>query len=81
VLELPNRKVAIIGGSMAGLFAAIFLRRRGFSVDVYERADGLSDRGAGIATHQPLHDALAAAEVVRPDGTGALSELTTWIRS
>lgn len=70
MLTFPKRKIIIIGGSMGGLFAAIFLRRMGFEVDIFERADGLSDRGAGIATHQPLHDALAKAEIVRPHGTG-----------
>lgn len=53
---------------MAGLFAAVFLQRRGFEVDVFERASGLADRGAGIVTHDLLYDALRRAGVtLRPD--------------
>ncbi len=53
---------------MAGLFAAVFLRSRGWHVDVYERADGLADRGAGIVTHELLYRALREAGVtLRPD--------------
>ena len=70
MITFPKRKIIIIGGSIGGLFSAIFLRRKGFDVEVFERADGLSDRGAGIATQKSLHDVLAKAEVVRPDGTG-----------
>ncbi len=63
-----RQRVAIVGGSMAGLFAAVFLRRRGFRVDVYERAPDLADRGAGIVTHDLLYDALRRAGVtLRPD--------------
>ncbi len=53
---------------MAGLFAAVFLQRKGFRVDVYERAADLADRGAGIVTHDHLYDALRRAGVtLRPD--------------
>ena len=53
---------------MAGLFAAIFLHRHGWHVDVVERAHRLADRGAGIVTHDPLYDALRAADVtLRPE--------------
>lgn len=48
---------------MAGLFAAVFLHRRGWEVDVFERAHGLDDRGAGIVTHDRLYEALRAAGV------------------
>ena len=42
----------IIGGSIAGLFAGILLRRQGWRVEIYERVpDALTSRGAGIATH------------------------------
>lgn len=61
-------RATIVGGSMAGLFAAVFLRSRGWRVDVYERAEGLADRGAGIVTHDMLYDALLDAGVrLRPD--------------
>jgi 2-polyprenyl-6-methoxyphenol hydroxylase-like FAD-dependent oxidoreductase len=48
-------KALIIGGSMAGLFAALLLRQRGIDVVVFERAaTELSGRGAGIATHAQI---------------------------
>ena len=53
---------------MAGLFAAIFLRNRGWQVNVFERADELADRGAGIVTQDQLYSTLRAAGVmVRPE--------------
>jgi 2-polyprenyl-6-methoxyphenol hydroxylase-like FAD-dependent oxidoreductase len=59
-----GRRALIIGGSMAGLFTALLLRKQGWRVDVFERsAEKLSSRGAGIATHEPLIAALRAAGV------------------
>src|ERR1700720_3297737 len=56
-----RRRAVIIGGSMSGLFAAAFLRRIGWDVDVYERSKvELVGRGAGITTHPELLDALRA---------------------
>ena len=47
---------------MSGLFAAAFLRRIGWDVDVYERSKvELVGRGAGITTHPELLDALRAS--------------------
>src|SRR5690349_18874063 len=44
---------------MSGLFAAAFLRRIGWDVDVYERSPvELVGRGAGITTHPELLEAL-----------------------
>jgi len=46
-------RVAVIGGSMAGLNAALLLRDLGHDVDVYERATGeLTAYGAGIVAHE-----------------------------
>jgi len=54
-----TRRAIAIGGSMSGLFAAAFLRRIGWQVDVYERSPvELVGRGAGITTHPELLDAL-----------------------
>src|SRR5438067_7811021 len=54
-----RRRAVIIGGSMSGLFAAAFLRRIGWDVDVFERSPvELVGRGAGITTHPELLDAL-----------------------
>lgn len=52
-------RALIIGGSMAGLFTALLLRKRGWRVDVFERStDELASRGAGIATHPEMMVAL-----------------------
>ena len=40
--------VAIIGGGIGGLTAALALRRAGFVVKVYEQARDLADVGTGI---------------------------------
>src|SRR5947209_4572940 len=52
----------IVGGSMAGLCAGLFLRQRGWSVDIYERSpEELTSRGAGIVSHPELLALLAEA--------------------
>lgn len=56
----PVRRAVVIGGSMSGLFAALYLRRQGWQVDVFERSPvALTERGAGIMTHPEMHRALA----------------------
>jgi 2-polyprenyl-6-methoxyphenol hydroxylase-like FAD-dependent oxidoreductase len=57
-------EVAIIGGSMAGLFTAIALKSHNFKVHIFERSAGaLTNGGAGIATHDQLYDALRKAGI------------------
>ena len=59
IAKRRTRRAVIIGGSMSGLFAAAFLRQKGWDADVYERsAVELVGRGAGITTHPELLDAL-----------------------
>lgn len=42
-------KIAIVGGSLGGLFAAVALSQAGCKVDVYERStSSLGDKGAGL---------------------------------
>jgi 2-polyprenyl-6-methoxyphenol hydroxylase-like FAD-dependent oxidoreductase len=55
-----QRRAVIIGGSIAGLFVAAFLRRIGWQVDIFERSSvDLIGRGVGIfATHLELFEAL-----------------------
>jgi 2-polyprenyl-6-methoxyphenol hydroxylase-like FAD-dependent oxidoreductase len=54
-----RRRAIVIGGSMAGLFTAAFLRRIGWDADVYERSPvELVGRGAGITSHPELLDVL-----------------------
>ena len=55
-------RALIVGGSIAGLFCALLLRRSGWLVDVFERAGGeLGGRGAGIVTHPELFSVLERA--------------------
>ena len=57
-----HARVIVAGGSIAGLFAATLLHRRGHAVDVFERSgEALASRGAGIVSHPELFDALAQA--------------------
>ncbi len=57
-------KALVIGGSMAGLFAALLLHREGWNVDVYERIGAeLAGRGAGIVTHRELFEVLQRAGI------------------
>ncbi len=59
---------------MAGLFAAILLRSRGWDAHVYERAgEALANRGAGIATHNALYDAVRSAGIELRDEMGVAS--------
>jgi len=41
-------KIAILGGGIGGLSAAIALKQKGFDVEVYERHSQMSEIGAGI---------------------------------
>ena len=57
-----RKRAVVIGGSIGGLFAGLFLRNVGWEVSIHERAgEELGSRGAGIATHDELHEALALA--------------------
>ncbi len=52
-------RIAIAGGSMAGLFAAALLRRGGHDVHIYERSSsGLEGRGAGLVAQREVFDLL-----------------------
>ena len=50
--SLARRKITIIGAGMGGTMMAIFLARRGFEVDIYERRNDLrvhnGERGRSI---------------------------------
>ncbi len=68
-------RVIIIGGSMAGLFAAAALRNLGWQAAIYERAgEALANRGAGIATHDELYAAVRAAGIDLRDEMGVRSK-------
>ncbi|SEJ82074.1 2-polyprenyl-6-methoxyphenol hydroxylase [Sphingobium sp. AP50] len=52
-------RIRIVGGSIAGLFAAILLDRQGMDVRIYERSGAdLSGRGAGLTGGRELFDAI-----------------------
>jgi 2-polyprenyl-6-methoxyphenol hydroxylase-like FAD-dependent oxidoreductase len=65
------RRALVIGGSIAGLFAANALRRIGWDVTVFERVgEPLAGRGAGIGTHGELIAALRRLELPVDDTIG-----------
>ncbi|WP_328516552.1 FAD binding domain-containing protein [Tardiphaga alba] len=52
-------RVAIVGGSVGGLFAATLLQRAGHQVKVYERSThGLQGRGAGLVPQDEIFEIL-----------------------
>jgi salicylate hydroxylase len=61
----PALKIAVIGGGIGGLTAALSLRQAGFEVEVYEQAPELTQIGGGI------NMAPNAAGVLRRLGLGA----------
>jgi len=57
---MSKRRALIIGGSLGGLFSAHLLRAVGWDVVVFEQETGdLAGRGAGIGTHDALHQVMA----------------------
>ncbi|HLI27148.1 MAG TPA: FAD binding domain-containing protein [Chloroflexota bacterium] len=71
-------RVAVVGGSLGGLNAALWLQAVGCAVTVFERAPApLEDRGAGIVLHQATIRYLAL-----PGGQPVeqISAPATWLR-
>lgn len=67
-------RVAIIGGSIAGLLAGLLLLRHNWDVQIYERSgDELASRGAGITPHRALFDACEQAGIDLADTIGVES--------
>ena len=67
-------RIAVIGGSIAGLFAGVLLRRAGWTVDIYERSSkALESRGAGIVIHDDLFAALASGGIALEGALGVPS--------
>jgi salicylate hydroxylase len=58
-------RIAIVGGGLGGLAAALFLRKAGLDVTVYEQAPELREIGAGI---------VVPPNMVRPLGTLGLAQ-------
>ena len=59
-------KVAVIGAGIGGLTAAIALRDAGARVDVYERAEALTEVGAGLQLGPNASRVLRALDVAAP---------------
>jgi len=65
----------VVGGSMSGLLAGLLLRRAGWHVDIFERAESeLSGRGAGIVAQGEL---IARLRVLGLDTVGLGVSITT----
>ncbi len=63
-----KRRALVIGGSMSGLLTALMLLRRGWDVEVFERAEEeLAGRGAGIVAQQELIARLEALGIDTAD--------------
>jgi 2-polyprenyl-6-methoxyphenol hydroxylase-like FAD-dependent oxidoreductase len=58
-------KIAVIGGGIGGLTAAIALARQGMAVEVYEQAPALEEVGAGVGLWP---NAMAALELIGLSG-------------
>lgn len=69
-----NYKAIVVGGSLAGLFAATALRAIGWEVQVYERsAAALDSRGGGIVLQPAVLEAFRFAGIKTPHGLGVRS--------
>jgi 2-polyprenyl-6-methoxyphenol hydroxylase-like FAD-dependent oxidoreductase len=68
---VPDGTALIVGAGIGGLAAATSLRRRGWSVRIYERAQGPGDLGFGLALAANAMSALGelgVADAVRTAG-------------
>ena len=77
-----KRRAIICGGSIGGLFSALFLRQAGWDVVLLERADvELAGRGAGIVTHDVLNRLIVKAGAPIQDLGVQVSERVVFDRS
>ena len=58
---MNTMNIIVIGGSLGGLNAALWLRQVGCNVRVFERAGEAADRAGGRDRAQPGHRALSGA--------------------
>ena len=63
-----RRRIAIVGGSIAGAMAGIVLSRAGHDVAIYERSQkGLVGRGGGVTTSRTVLGQLKDADILDAD--------------
>lgn len=75
------RRAIICGGSIGGLFSALFLRQAGWEVVLLERVGvELSGRGAGIVTHDQLNRLIDRAGASIADLGVAVSDRVVYDR-
>ncbi|MGV8935857.1 MAG: 2-polyprenyl-6-methoxyphenol hydroxylase [Allorhizobium sp.] len=56
---MKQLRIAIVGGSLAGLFAGVMLQQAGHNIQIYERSkSGLAGRGAGLVGQSDLRHIL-----------------------
>lgn len=71
----PRPRALIVGGSLAGLFAATTLRAAGWNVDLFERSPHeLDSRGGGIVLQPDVLAAFRFAGVVHDEALGVRSD-------
>lgn len=71
-MGLSGKTIAIAGGGIAGVTAALACAQRGADVTVYERAPALAEVGAGLQISpngMMVLDALGVGEAIRSHGT------------
>src|SRR5439155_26495263 len=76
--RVTTLRVAIVGGSIGGLAAAVLLRDAGCTTDVYERSPApLSDYGTGIVMQPEMTRYFVEATTIPLE---RISVPTSWIR-
>src|ERR1700684_1147819 len=77
------KKVVIVGGSLAGLFAGIVFLRLGYNVTILERipAADLQDQGAGISLYIVLPSIRESLEKLGTSGSPAADFLEQYDRT
>lgn len=68
-------RISIIGGSLAGLFAGVLLKRDGHDVTIHERSpQGLAGRGAGLVPQREVFQILRAIGIEHLADIGVVAQ-------
>lgn len=79
--ELTGKKIAVIGGGVAGLSAAWQLRRRGHTVDVYDEAERIGGKLEQVIPRARLAKELLEAELKRIEDIGVVFHTKTRVNA